>query len=133
MAVDFKKFVAKGAATAAASFKALMKEAQKAGFTLRKPTGSKNPLHYSKAGNPQVIIANEDGDRIYVRISEKLYENLQGDEPVTTLAEAPVYEVALDNGGFMLVVGMPASDVGLEPADIKALDKFVEPEPVEED
>lgn len=76
-----------------------------------------NPVHLSRAGNPQVAFQNAEEQRIYLRISTNLEAALRAGEKVS-LKSSPVYEIALTQGPAagktMLVIGIKA-DSNLKP------------------
>lgn len=106
------------------SLKDVITEGEAQGFRLTKPKGAKSIVGISKAGNPQLIFLDKDGNRVYVRISSNLDAALTGGEKVNLL-ESPVYEVQLTESATpnakMLVVGMKAEASELEVVDTTKL------------
>lgn len=91
-----------------------------------------NPVHLSRAGNPQVAFQNGD-DRIYLRISSNLEAILAdpNERKNVKLSKSPIYEVALTQGPAagktMLVIGVKA-DSNLKPlTTIPNLDTLIVP------
>ncbi len=58
----------------------------------------------SKGGNPQIILKSPDGKPLFIRISNNLYKSMQKDENINIL-DYPVYEVKLNTGSTMFVIG----------------------------
>lgn len=64
----------------------------------------------SKGGNPQIILKSPDGKPLFIRISNNLYKSMQKDENINIL-DYPVYEVKLNTGSTMFVIGEKGSIV----------------------
>lgn len=75
-----------------------------------------NPVHRSRAGNPQVAFQKDDR-RIYLRISTNLEAGIRAGE-VKGLKNQPIYEIPItqgpSTGKTMLVIGV-VSDSQLTP------------------
>jgi hypothetical protein len=124
---DLKKFVAKQQNVFANDLTEFLAEAKLQGFHTLYPEGSDNPVHESKAGNPQIAMDNDEGERLYLRISEKLDAALREGEDNVNLLESPIYETALTGdraGSFMLVIGMKAENTMKRRPDIKNMKKW---------
>lgn len=128
---DFKKYLRSGdLKTAFKSMQDLVKQALAAGFGLIKSKASNSIIHHSKAGNPQIILRNND-DTLFVRISDNAIDAIVAGANPT---ELPVYDITLyeDNDptkqqiGNILVIGINGSEnPDWELADANALQNLL--------
>src|SRR5258705_10142720 len=67
-------------------------ESKKQGYDILYLNEDKNPIHFSKVGNPQVAFENKNGKRIYLQVSFKLREALTTEEKYS-LRVCPIYKI----------------------------------------
>jgi hypothetical protein len=135
MQLQFKNYVNQQQNTVASTLTDFIKEGATQGFNLMQPKGTKSPVHLSKAGNPQMVFIDKEGNRVYLRISTNLDAALTAGEKINLL-ESPVYHTdltQLPNGGTgsMLVLGMKADAQEFIPVDPKTAfaGGYTRPEP----
>jgi hypothetical protein len=91
------------------TFGEFLKKVEKLGYKVLKNDNDKSPITIGQRGRPQVILINEEGRQVMLRISIKLNNEMLAGKDVN-LSECIVYDLGID-GAPELVVGVRGTEV----------------------